>query len=35
VSLVELDGVPVTGFVDVVLADDGRTHRLRVVLGKS
>ena len=35
VSLVELDGVPVTGFVDVVLADDGRAHRLRVVLGKS
>lgn len=33
VSPLELDGVPVRG-LEVVLADDGRSHRLRVVLGK-
>ncbi|HEV8584522.1 MAG TPA: glucoamylase family protein, partial [Methylomirabilota bacterium] len=34
VSSVELDGASVSGSGDVGLADDGRVHRLRVVLGK-
>ncbi|OLB43902.1 MAG: hypothetical protein AUI04_01545 [Candidatus Rokubacteria bacterium 13_2_20CM_2_64_8] len=33
VSLVELDGVAVTGPASIPLADDDRTHRVRVVLG--
>jgi len=34
VSSLELDGRPVAGCAEVVLADDGAEHRLRVVLGK-
>ena len=34
VSSVELDGVSVGGPADVPLADDGKAHRLRIVLGK-
>jgi cyclic beta-1,2-glucan synthetase len=34
VSSLELDGRPVAGPAEVVLADDGAAHRLRVVLGK-
>jgi len=33
VSLVELDGVAVTGPASIPLADDDKTHRIRVVLG--
>jgi cyclic beta-1,2-glucan synthetase len=32
---VELDGVSLGGPADVQLADDGKAHRLRIVLGKS
>jgi len=34
VSSLELDGRPVDGSGEVVLVDDGASHRLRVVLGK-
>jgi cyclic beta-1,2-glucan synthetase len=34
VSSLELDGVPLGGSGSVALADDGRSHRLRVILGK-
>jgi cyclic beta-1,2-glucan synthetase len=35
VSSVELDGVSLDGPADIGLADDGKAHRLRIVLGKS
>ena len=34
VSRLELDGRPVAGSAEVVLADDGAAHGLRVILGK-
>ena len=34
VSRLELDGRPVAGAAEVVLADDGAAHGLRVILGK-
>jgi len=33
VSRVELDGAPLAGGAAIALADDGATHRVRVVLG--
>jgi cyclic beta-1,2-glucan synthetase len=33
VSTVEVDGVVLVGERRIVLADDGKTHRVRVVLG--
>jgi cyclic beta-1,2-glucan synthetase len=33
VSSVEIDGVPCTGERSIMLADDGKTHRVRIALG--
>jgi hypothetical protein len=33
VSSVELDGAPLVGGAGIALSDDGRVHRVRVVLG--